>query len=505
MSTRKLPKADVTPALRAAIYCRMSKDRQGAGLGIDRQEEACRARATELGATVVGVYADNDMSASSGKPRTHYLRMLADMRAGLIDIVIVWHTDRLHRRPVELEEFIAICEARTPAITVNAVQSGVLDLATPSGRMVARMLGSAARYEVEHKSARTKASNLQAAKAGLPRGGLRAFGFEEDKVTHRPAEARALRKAAKALLAGESLHEIARQWNEQGMLTSTGTRWMATTVRQVLTRPRNAGLREYHGEMFPAVWKPIVPLETHNAVLRLLADPARKKGPGNKPRWLLSGIAHCGYAGCDLTVRMASASVGAYRKEEKSRPIYRCRSGGHLARNAVTLDEWIGKLVVARLSLPDAAKLLAEEKNVDLKALHDRARELRAEQETWALDAVQPGGVKPAQLRIINARIDAELEEIDAQLASAAQTNVVADLVGQPDIQKRWDELSLDRKRAIIDLLMVVTILPVGKGRALTFDPDGIDVQWRQPGDPPVPRNKGNRVLPRVTPRTSGA
>ncbi|MBW3646819.1 MAG: recombinase family protein [Actinobacteria bacterium] len=504
MTARKAPKADVTPALRAAIYCRMSKDRQGAGLGIDRQEKACRARAEELGAAVVGVYPDNDLSASSGKRRPEYERLLADMRAGLIDIVIVWHTDRLHRRPVELEEFIAVCESRKPAVTVNAVQSGELDLATPSGRMVARMLGSAARYEVEHKSARTKESNLQAAQKGLPRGGLRAFGFEEDKITHRKSEAAALRKAVKGLLAGESLHEIARGWNKAGLLTSTGKEWNASTVRQVLERPRNAGIRVYQGEEFKAVWKPIIPLEQHKAVLRLLSDPSRKKGPGNRPRWLLSGIAHCGYDGCELTVKMASASVGAYRKEEKSRPIYRCRSGGHLARNAVTLDAWIEKLAIGRLLMPDIQKLTREDTNVDLKALHARARELRAEQESWALDAGQPGGVKPAQLRIINARIDAELEAIEAQLASASQTNVLADIAGRDDVEERWNALTLDRKRAIIDLLMTVTILPVGKGRALTFDPDGIRVEWKTGEEAPtIPRPRGNRVLPRTKPAPS--
>ena len=88
---------------RAAIYCRISEDRTGAGLGIERQEHDCRELADQLGWTVVEVFADNDLSAYSGTPRPGYQALLDALRAGTADAVICWHTDRLHRRPVELE------------------------------------------------------------------------------------------------------------------------------------------------------------------------------------------------------------------------------------------------------------------------------------------------------------------------------------------------------------------------------------------------------------------
>ena len=84
---------------RAAIYTRISQDREGAGLGVERQEADCRALAERLGWTIVAVHADNDLSAYSGKPRPGYLALLADLRAGAADAVVCWHTDRLHRSP----------------------------------------------------------------------------------------------------------------------------------------------------------------------------------------------------------------------------------------------------------------------------------------------------------------------------------------------------------------------------------------------------------------------
>src|SRR5690348_12936743 len=97
---------------RAAIYCRISQDREGAGLGVERQRQDCEALAARLGWTITAVHVDNDTSAHSGKPRPGYAALLADIEAGTADAVLVWHTDRLHRSPAELETFVEICERR---------------------------------------------------------------------------------------------------------------------------------------------------------------------------------------------------------------------------------------------------------------------------------------------------------------------------------------------------------------------------------------------------------
>lgn len=84
-----------------------------------------------------------------------------------------WHTDRLHL--AELENYIGLCEEQ--GIITRAVRAGDLDLATPSGRMVARMLGVVARHELEHMSERRKAGKASAAAAGKWKGGRRPFGY----------------------------------------------------------------------------------------------------------------------------------------------------------------------------------------------------------------------------------------------------------------------------------------------------------------------------------------
>ena len=142
--------------MRAAIYTRISEDREGAGLGVERQRADCVALCAELGWEVDGLYSDNDLSAYSGKPRPEYERLLkdAESKPRPFEAIVAWHTDRLHRSPAELERFITLVEGQ--GLALRMVKGGDLDLSTPSGRMIARQLGSIARYESEHKAERVQ-------------------------------------------------------------------------------------------------------------------------------------------------------------------------------------------------------------------------------------------------------------------------------------------------------------------------------------------------------------
>ena len=141
---------------RAAIYVRISRDkRRGSldeGLGVQDQEDQCRELAARLGYLVVAVFCDHDVSAYSGKPRPQYLKMLEFLRGGGADVLLCWHTDRLHRSNAELEDYINVVEPRE--VTTETVTAGMIDLNTPIGRMVARNLCTIARYESEHRAER---------------------------------------------------------------------------------------------------------------------------------------------------------------------------------------------------------------------------------------------------------------------------------------------------------------------------------------------------------------
>src|SRR5918994_7603828 len=127
---------------RAAIYCRISDDREGAGLGVKRQEKDCRGLCDRRGWQVARVFTDNDRSAYNGAPRPAYVAMFDALNAGEFDVLVAWHPDRITRSPRELEDVVDLVEAT--GVEVATVTAGDYDLATPTGRMTARIVGATA-------------------------------------------------------------------------------------------------------------------------------------------------------------------------------------------------------------------------------------------------------------------------------------------------------------------------------------------------------------------------
>lgn len=208
--------------------------------------EDCRKLADSLGCSVAEEYVDNDLSAYSGKRRPGYERMLADLRDGERDAVIVYHVDRLTRRPIELEQFLEALDAAKVRQVRFVV--GDTDLNTGDGLLVVRMLAAVAANESATKSRRVRRKMEQNAAAGLPHGGwVRAYGFAEDKVTVIESEAVVIRQLAERYLAGESLRSLAAWLEDNGIRSVVGKPWRSPTVRTLLRPGRIAGLREHRG------------------------------------------------------------------------------------------------------------------------------------------------------------------------------------------------------------------------------------------------------------------
>jgi len=134
-------------------------------------------------------------------------------------------------------------------------------------------------------------------------------------------------------------------------------------------------------------------------------------------------------------------------------------------------------VVVARLSRPDAVDLLRDDTRPDVGELRIRSLALRSRLDSLAVDFAD-GELTASQLRTATERIRLQIAQLDAALAAAGRVSVLSDLAGQPDTAAVWDGLALDRQRAVIDALMVITLHPPGRG-ARTFDPSTIKIEWR--------------------------
>ena len=221
----------------AVIYTRISADTNSDALGVQRQEADARKLCEKRGWTVVEVFCDNDRSAfSRRKTRPAYQRMLAAIREDKINIVVAWHPDRLHRQTRELVPFIDLVNAH--GVRVETVTAGIYDLSTPSGRMNARIVGSVAEFESEHKGERIRRKLEANAAEGKHHGGSRPYGWQKIGATLVEEEAAVVREATSMVLAGLSIKAIVRALNAAGHTTSTGKPWRDVTVRDMLIRPR---------------------------------------------------------------------------------------------------------------------------------------------------------------------------------------------------------------------------------------------------------------------------
>lgn len=464
----------------AAIYCRISRDRERTGLGVERQEADCRALAKRLGWDVRAVFVDNDISAYSGKPRPQYRSMLDAVKGGQIRAVLAWHPDRLYRRGVDLEEIVSIAERHH--LQIATATSGDVDLSTPTGRMTARIVASVAQAEVERTKERASRAKAQALADGRRRGGPRPFGFnwEEKTLVIREDEAQVVREATQAVIAGRSLAAVARDLNEHGVLTSTGKKWDYQRLRDVLVRPTNAGLSatgradrgkvEIIGE---GQWPAIVDRETWETVYKLLIDPSRMGRNSNKSVWLGSGLYCCGIEGCTGVLR--PAPFGGTPKNNRPRKyLYRCTEKNHLTISAAKTDDYVRRFVAEYIRVPEVAAALRPD-DAALAADRQRRSTLLASRERTEGEYV----ADKIDVRVYNLKvqkINDELATIEDRLTNGVQRTAAESVLNATNPAVAFMSAPVDVQRGIIRAVGLLIRIKRANYRGTQWRSDRIDI-----------------------------
>jgi len=458
----------------AAIYARISSDVEGSGMGVARQVEDCQRLAKQLGWTLAEVYQDNDFSAYSGKKRPAYQRMLADLGDGTRDGVLVYHLDRLTRRPIELEDFLATLDAAKVRHLRFVV--GDSDIMTGDGLMVVRMLAAVAANESANKSRRVLRKMDQLAEQGMPHGGHRIFGYDQDKITVREDEAAVIATLVSRFLAGESLRSLAAWLDGQEVKTVAGGPWRTTTLRHMLRSGRIAGLREHRGQVVgPAVWAPIITKGERSRVIARM-DAKAVSGRRTPRRYLLSGLLRCGRCGNRL---YSSARVNTRR--------YVCSSGpdhggcGRMTVVADPVEQLIADAVLIRLSSPDLAHALAGRASADEQSAA-LAEQIAADRDQLEELATMYGTKDITAKEWMSARspIEQRLRDSERRLSRATSTSALDGLIGLGGaLGAQWADLNLDRQHAVITTLLDHAVITPGTPGARSLDPARVQPHWR--------------------------
>lgn len=487
---------------RVGIYVRISDDREGGGLGVKRQEDDCRLLAAALDWKVVEVYVDNDVTAADRrKKRKDYLRMLEDVKSGHIDAVIAWHPDRVYRQPAELEDLIIIVEDHKTEIAT--VKAGDLDLSTPTGRLVARMLGAIAKYEVEHKQERILRKVEELVAAGKRHnGGNRAFGYDlifdaKGKIideTLNEFEATYVERWADRALEGEKLYSLVMDAIDNGVKTTTGGDFSYQGMRAMLMSARISGRKEHKGVIKgKAVWPAIISVEKSDALRALLDKQSEewKAEHGERDstalKYPLSGLVRCTCKvphvvaePCDCKEKgKQHHKMSTGQRGDKDMAIYTCKkdAGGCGGRTIQIpdLEPLMEKLLFKRLEEVEAmTEADPDDPRPALEAQLIRWEKRKTELEDELLD-----GDRPAR------EIQDAIDKLNGRMADArkkaAEYGVKANLleISAAELRKAWADYSVPRKQSMYRGLIREILVHPATRPFNVWNPDRVEVLWK--------------------------
>jgi DNA invertase Pin-like site-specific DNA recombinase len=469
------------------IYTRTSRlgdERQRSSEG---QAQDCKGRIIERGALVGETLSDPGRSAWNPRAkRPGWDELMRRLEVGETGGAVVFDLARFSRRPAEGERLIAAAERGLIILD----SEGEYDLTSASGKKHFREQMNSAAYESDRLSTRVRRGKRLKAMSGESNHTVRPYGFEQDGVTHRRAEAEELRSIAARLLTGDSQSAIAVDLNARGVLTSYGNAWDLVALRQVILRPRNAGLVEHKGEIVATMpGAPILEKGDWERICAIYA--ARRHGRPVSPIYLCSAFVHCGRCQNRLTGRprgnLTPYPNGEIRRQYWCHP-RRGEGCGRLSIDQRELDKYMGQIVVNILADPrhatavEAALRSAREQKNDLDKqiaeIEHTATELAARLGRGEMDlARHDAAVGP---------LDRRLDELRTQLARLGDMPTLEEvtpemtMASHSEWQLRWDNSSTDRRRAMIQRALrgkKVLIMPLDRRAPRRFDPDRVVIE----------------------------
>jgi len=484
-------------SIRAACYCRISSDPNDRREGVDRQREDTSALCEVKGWAPVGYYIDNDRSASSGKDRPEWDRLLADINAGKVDAIAAWDQDRGWRMMHELESLRRFFTSLGREIKLATTGQGDIDLYSPTGVLMAQVKTAVSEHEVSMMRVRQRRAARQRAEQGRPKwrtafGYLPYEGRKEDDTGHRepdPETAPLVRQVYAAIIAGAGLKEACRVFNDAGVYGLTGKPWTTTTISLFLRAARNGGLRSHTDTttgvtevVGPGTWPGLVDESTWRSAQYVLNAPGRAPGVKTVRRHLLTGILRCGKCaangidarmGGQVAIRETGGQPGRIRdgetrrsKDTVRRVSYICQRCRGCSIAAEHTEAFLVALIGKRLAEPDAVDLLKAEMHDEAEGerLRQEKSNLFTELDNLAVERAQ-GLLTGRQVQIATEIVQSKLDAIERREHDAEKVRILDGLpLGTEAAIDAVAQLSADRFRAVMDLLCTATIAPVGRG-----------------------------------------
>lgn len=363
--------------VRAGVYDRVSKlasarDRREVqrARSIEEQNKANSAECERHGWQITTRYADPGLSASrfATKDRPDYKRLLADVEAGRLDVVVLWESSRGGRELAAWAQFLNACRENETGIYITA-HNRLYNMANGRDWRTLAEDGVDSGYESEKTSMRIRRHVAATMLAGAPFGHC-PYGYEREYdpktrelIEQRPSTEPAKRDDESGMTKADVIHHIFRElskgtpisairrWlNGQLIPAPEGGEWGRSIIQQIAKNPVYIGKRTWlhHEGLLDGNWAAIVDDPTYWSVQHILNDPKRLNTRAGSVRHMLSFLATCG----QCRKQLMAAGPG----QKNTTDIYRCPNG-HVQIRADWLDEYIVMVLAERISRQDAYPL----------------------------------------------------------------------------------------------------------------------------------------------------
>ena len=315
---------DMTPA---ALYARVSSDRQDVDLSVAAQLRALRDYAEKNGYMVVREYVDE---AESGRiaDRPQFQKMLdeAEKPKAPFKEILVWKFSRFTRKREHAVAFKS--KLRRKGIRVVSITEQAEDNAT--GRLLEAIIESVDEFYSENLAQEVSRGMREAASRGFWMSAYAPYGYKRVHVQDGPKKRPRLeldppadamvRRIFDMALQGKSILDITKTLNSEGIPTVNGKKWLKTTVHTMLDNETYTGAVVW-GATAKDGQPPVRVEDAHPAIIskreyqrvkKLLGSRAPKQANPRRASspYLLSGILKC--ETCGRAMSASEAKSGKY-------------------------------------------------------------------------------------------------------------------------------------------------------------------------------------------------
>jgi site-specific DNA recombinase len=358
MTMKKTDEKDAPPLRRCAIYTRKSAE-EGLDMefnSLDAQREAGEnyiLSQKAKGWTCLPDRYDDGGFSGGNVNRPALERLLADCEKGLVDVIVVYKIDRLSRSICDFADLMKKFD-RWNVSFCSVTQD--INTATSSGRMMLNILVTFAQYEREIIGERIRDKLEATRKKGLWTGGVVAMGYrlEDHRLIPVPAEAEVVRRIFRRYVEVQSVKQVARELNEDGVKTRLGSVWNKPRVYRILNNPTYIGKISSGGKLYDGVHEGIVGQELWDKAHEFLEANTREvqdKTVRSTDVSPLKGLLRCGHCGGPMMpyTRTKKGKVYTY---------YRCVNDAKRAVPSCPVRE-IGAPVVEKMVFSQVSRAFA--------------------------------------------------------------------------------------------------------------------------------------------------